>query len=85
MDSRMQEPRSCSGEACDITEQGDIVMHASVVVIHSPESIKDEAIWDEVHLRMNRRMKRVCNRAELAFERCGKRAKLLLRQCCTDS
>jgi len=58
-------------------------MHASVMVIHSPESIKDEAIWDEVHLRMNRRINRVCSGAELAFEHCQKRTKLLWRQCCT--
>lgn len=84
MVSSMQEPTSCSAEAHDITEQGDIIMHASVVVVHSPESIKDEPIWDEVHLRMNR-MTRARNRAEFVFEHCQKRTKLSWRQCCTDS
>lgn len=39
-------PASSSAEVCDITEHGDIGTHASVLVIHSTEAIKDEAIWD---------------------------------------
>lgn len=48
-------------------------MHASVLVIHGPESIKNEAICSEVHRRMKRRINRVHNRAELAFEHCRER------------
>jgi len=39
----MKDPRSRSVEVCDITEQGNITMRASVV-IHIPELMKDEAI-----------------------------------------
>lgn len=64
------QPPAQQRRVCGITEHGDISTRASVVVIRGTESIKGEAIWDEVHLRMKRRTHRVCNGAELGFEHC---------------
>lgn len=65
-------------QSCMISQNTVTSVHASLVVIHSTESIKDEAIWDEVHLRMNR-MHSMCNRADLVFKHWWNRTKLLWR------
>lgn len=70
MEAGSQISLQLSRGVCGITEHGDIGTRASVVVIHSTESIKGEAIGHEVHLRMERRMHKVCNGAELVFEHC---------------